>query len=255
MSDNKTIEIKPIKASKKYHVKQSKYDVAGKTPLRTILCGPSGAGKGILLQNMILDIYKDCFDRICIWSPSIHLDSNWAPVKDYIINTYGEETEDNRYFYEKFVPEEMEKEILIQKQVIQHLKDKGKTKMFSCLYIIDDFLDDVKVSRNSPLIHQLFIRGRHSYISTIVSTQKYNGLAVVARINSCELYVFRLRSNKELETIIEETSALVDKQTLLKIYRKCTEEPYSFLYIKLNAPTRDQMFYCRYDHAIKFSSD
>ena len=47
-----------------YSVKQSKYDVAGKTPLRDILLGPSGVGKTILIQNMILDIYRDCFDRI-----------------------------------------------------------------------------------------------------------------------------------------------------------------------------------------------
>ena len=41
-----------------------------------IITGPSGSGKGILLQSMILDIYRDVFDRIYIWSPSNSVDSN-----------------------------------------------------------------------------------------------------------------------------------------------------------------------------------
>ena len=48
--------IKPIKL-KEYEVKQSKYKVAAKLPMRSIILGPSGSGKSILLQNMILDIY------------------------------------------------------------------------------------------------------------------------------------------------------------------------------------------------------
>ena len=52
-------KIEPIKC-KEYTSKQSKYDVVGKLPPRDIILGPSGAGKGILILNMILDIYKDC---------------------------------------------------------------------------------------------------------------------------------------------------------------------------------------------------
>jgi ATP-binding cassette subfamily B protein len=46
--------------------------------------GPSGSGKTILLQNMILNIYKNCFSRIYIFSPSIEGKSSWLPVKDHI---------------------------------------------------------------------------------------------------------------------------------------------------------------------------
>jgi DNA replication protein DnaC len=55
MSDDIPI-IKPIKL-KEYEVKQSKYNIASKLPIRSIILGPSGSGKSILLQNMILDIY------------------------------------------------------------------------------------------------------------------------------------------------------------------------------------------------------
>ena len=55
-----------------------------KVPFRSIVLGPSGSGKTILLQNMLLDIYKNCFSRIYIFSPSIDVDSTWIPVKYYI---------------------------------------------------------------------------------------------------------------------------------------------------------------------------
>ena len=67
------IKIEPIKL-KEYETKQSKYDIAPTIPFRSIILGPSGSGKTILLQNMILNIYKNCFSRIYIVSPSIDVD-------------------------------------------------------------------------------------------------------------------------------------------------------------------------------------
>ena len=79
---NEIPTIKPIKL-KEYEVKQSKYNVVSKLPLRAIVLGPSNSGKSILIQNMILDIYHKCFSRIYIFSPSINVDyQTWQPVKD-----------------------------------------------------------------------------------------------------------------------------------------------------------------------------
>ena len=82
MSD-KVPNIQPIKL-KEYQTQQSKYDMVPRIPFRSVILGPSGSGKTILLQNMILDIYKNCFSRIYIFSPSIDVDSTWLPVKKYI---------------------------------------------------------------------------------------------------------------------------------------------------------------------------
>ena len=75
--------IKPIDV-KEFTSKQSKYEVVGRLPLRDIILGPSGAGKGILLSNMILDIYRGCSDIIFIFSPSIDVDETWQPMNEYI---------------------------------------------------------------------------------------------------------------------------------------------------------------------------
>ena len=62
----KVPDIKPIKL-KEYNVKQSKYNMVGRIPIRQIVLGPSGCGKGIYIQNEILDIYKNMFSRIYIY--------------------------------------------------------------------------------------------------------------------------------------------------------------------------------------------
>ena len=47
---------------------------------------------------MILDIYKGCFSRIYIWSPSIEVDSTWKPVKDYIRDHIKPSDREKRHF-------------------------------------------------------------------------------------------------------------------------------------------------------------
>ena len=74
--------IKPIKLQE-YTCKQSKHDIVPKLPLRGILLAPSGSGKTVLLSNLILNVYRDCFDRLYIFSPSVHVDETWSAVKDY----------------------------------------------------------------------------------------------------------------------------------------------------------------------------
>ena len=63
----KVPDIKPIKL-KEYNVKQSTYNMVGRIPIRQIVLGPSGCGKGIYIQNEIFDIYKDVFKDLYIFT-------------------------------------------------------------------------------------------------------------------------------------------------------------------------------------------
>ena len=80
--------IEPYK-SITYECKQSKYPQVEKLPFRSLVLGRSGAGKGVLLQRLILDIYKDVFARIYLMSASIHVDHTWEPVKQIYKRTYN----------------------------------------------------------------------------------------------------------------------------------------------------------------------
>ena len=67
------------------------------------------------------------------------------------------------------------------------------------------------------MLHALYTRGRHNIISTITATQKFSSIAPNIRVNATELYVYRLRNYEDLETFIDEVSAVADKKTLLHI--------------------------------------
>ena len=57
-------KITPIQL-KEYNCKQSKYnDVVPKLPMRSMLVGPSGGGKTVLLTSMVLDIYRLLFKSL-----------------------------------------------------------------------------------------------------------------------------------------------------------------------------------------------
>ena len=111
---------------------------------------------------------------------------------------------------------------------------KDKHQLFSILVVVDDHADDPVFSRNSKLLHALFTRGRHSQISTIVSTQKFTAIHPVIRVTASELYVFRLRNYSDSQTVLDELGGVVgDKQTLLEMYKEATDEPFSCLYCRL----------------------
>ena len=253
MSDSKAPKIEPIKL-KEYETRQSKYPMVPRLPMRSIILGPSGSGKTILIQNMILEIYKNCFSRIYIFSPSINVDSTWLPVKDYIEHDMKVQHSDKEpIYFDHYKPEDLEHIIETQHKVIQFQKKQGHKKLFSILVVVDDFADQPSFSRNSPLLNQLFVRGRHNSISTIVGTQKFNALSPLIRVNATELYVYRLRNYKDLETFVEEVSAIVsgDKKLILEIYNMATSAPYSFLFVNLRAKDRNDMFMIKFDKRIE----
>ena len=100
------------------------------------------------------------------------------------------------------------------------------------------------------MLHALYTRGRHTSISTITAPQAFTALATLVRKNATELYIYRLRNYRDLETFIEEVSAIYDKKTVLELYNTATAEPYAFLYVNLRAKDKDDMFYMNFDRKL-----
>ena len=69
-----------------YKYKNSKFDMMPrpKLPARMLCVASSTGGKTVLIQNLILKIYTGSFERIYIFSPSVHVDDTWSAVKKYI---------------------------------------------------------------------------------------------------------------------------------------------------------------------------
>ena len=243
-----TPSLKPIQL-KEHTCKQGHYvDIVPNLPMIGMLVGPSGSGKTVPLSNMVLGIYKGCFSRIYFWSPSIEVDQTWKPVKDYIrdhIKPNGRET----YYFGSYDPSELEQVIKKSTTKSYRLPKKNNINIYiKCLIVIDDFADDTNFTRKSQLLRQLYIRGRHYMVSAIAPTQVYKQMSPIVRKKMTHLFIYRLRNYNDLESIVEELSAICDKKTLLHIYHEAVSEEYGFLYVNLMSKEKRKMFMARFDH-------
>ena len=180
-----------------------------------------------------------------MFSPSVDLDRTWGPVKHYVERELGVDLRREPCFFDRYDPAALEKVVAQQYKVAELCKARGKD-VFGVLVIVDDFVDQPSFLRNERLLHQLYVRGRHAMLSTVVSSQKVVSVAPIIRVNATCLFVFRLRSMQDLQTLIDECSALLGKDALLRLYRHATDEAYGFLYVDLAAKTTDEMFYMRF---------
>ena len=160
-------------------------------PARMLCVASSTGGNTVLIQNLILKIYRGSFERIYIFSPSVHVDDTWTAVKKYISDVMKVNTEKEQVYFEEYDPIALKKIIETQHKVIDFQKKNKQKELFSILIIIDDFADDPKFVRYSSLLHGLFTRGRHNTFSCILSTQKYNVLAPIIRLNAPAIFIFR----------------------------------------------------------------
>ena len=167
MTDKVVPTIAPIKV-KEYEVKQSKYPQCGKLPARSIILGPSGSGKGVLLQNKILDIYRGCFERVYIFSSGINADRQWLPVTESLTKNVNLKDDEPELYYDHYDPESLEKIIDTQKKITEFLKPKKETKkLFQILIIIHDLQ-----------MTQFLAENQHYYIAYLqqVVTAEYQPL-------------------------------------------------------------------------------
>ena len=73
--------VKPINVPG-YKYKHSKYEMVPKLPFRSIIVASSTGGKTVLIQNLLLNIYRSSFERVYIFSPSVNADPAFYEVKN-----------------------------------------------------------------------------------------------------------------------------------------------------------------------------
>ena len=104
---------------------------------------------------MILNIYKNCFSTIYIFSPSIDADTTWTPAKHYIEHEMKlVHTEKEPLFFDNYDARALQNITDTQHKVTDYMKEqKGVVKLYSVLVVVDDFADDPTFSRQSKMLH------------------------------------------------------------------------------------------------------
>ena len=110
-----------------------------------------------------------------------------------------------------------------------------------------------KVMHSSTnVLTSLFVRGRHTGCVCWRLSQQARVISLIARTYFTFILVWRMRNSKERDSILEELDALVDRKTLMEMYKIATAMRHSFLYVNL-LNERDQLFYKNFDQRFVLS--
>jgi hypothetical protein len=227
--------------SEEYKCSQPKAEYAPRCPVRALICAPSYSGKTVFLISAMLDVYRGCFQRIFVFSPTVFVDPQWRALFDYQRKWLHVE-DDEKLYFDVFSDADLNKVIETQAKIVNLAKERGYHRIPQIAIILDDFIDD-PACKNYRSISTLFTRSRHYFINTWVSTQKLRAMSPVWRANATCLIFFRLRNQHEKAQLIEEYGAVYDPKTIEELYNHATAEPFQFFYINLLAKKPEEMFY------------
>ena len=110
------------------------------------------------------------------------------------------------------------------------------------MIIFDDMIADmINNNKLNPVVTRLFIRGRKLNISIVFIKQSCFKVPKDVRLNSTHFFIMKLPNKRELQQIVLNHSSDIDFKDFMKIYKKYTKEPYSFLVNDTTLPSDDPL--------------
>ena len=104
--------------------------------------------------------------------------------------------------------------------------------------MIADMINNKKLN---PVVTELFIRRIKLNISIVFITQSYFKVPKNVRLNSTHYFIRTVPNKRELQQIVLNHSSDIDFKDFIKVYKKCTAEPYSFLVNDTTLPSNDPL--------------
>ena len=121
--------------------------------------------------------------------------------------------------------------------VYNNIDDYNSKRKRKILTVFDDMIVYIMTNKRfQAIIKELFIRCRKLNISLVFITQSYFRVRKEVRLNSTHYLIMKNHNKRELQQIAIDHSPDIDYKEFLKIYRNCTNEPYSFLTIDTTLP-------------------
>ena len=128
--------------------------------------------------------------------------------------------------------------------VYKDIEDYNPGKTRKILMVFDDMIADmINNKKLNPVVTELFIRGRKLNITVLFITQSYFKVPKDVILISIHFLIMKIPNKRELERIALNHSSDIDFKDFMKIYKKCTAEPYSFLVNDTTLPS---------DHTLRF---
>ena len=126
--------------------------------------------------------------------------------------------------------------------VKKNIEDYSPRKNRKVLIVFDDMIADMINNKNlNSIVTELFIRGRKLNISMVFITQSYFKVPKDVRLNSAHFFIMKISNKRELHQIALNHSSDIDFKDFMKIFKKYTAEPYSFLVNDTTLPSGDPL--------------
>ena len=126
--------------------------------------------------------------------------------------------------------------------VYKNIDDYKPRKKRKILIVFDDMIADmINNNKLNPIVTELFIRGRKLNISIVFITQSYFKVPKDVRLNSTHFFIMKISNKRELQQIALNHSSDIDFKYFIKIHKKYTKEPYSFLVNNTTLPSDDPL--------------
>ena len=199
-------------------------------PYRILIVGGSGSGKTNTLLNLINN--QPDIDKIYLYAKD-----PYESKYQYLINKREkvglDHFDDPKAFME--YSNDMQ-------DVYRNIEDYNPVKKPKVLIVFDDMIADmINNKKLNPVVIELFIRGRKNNISIVFITQSYFKVPKDVRLNSTQFIVLKIPNKRELQEIALNHLSDIDFKDFIKIYKKCTAEPYSFLVNDTTLPSDDPL--------------
>ena len=126
--------------------------------------------------------------------------------------------------------------------VHKNIDDYNPRKKRKVLIVFDDMIADmINNKKLDSVVTELFIRGRKLNISIFFITQSYFKVPKDVKLNSTHFFIMKIPNKRGLQQFAFNHSSDIDFKDFMKIYKKCTKEPYSFLVNDTTLPSDDPL--------------
>ena len=114
----------------------------------------------------------------------------------------------------------------VYKSIDEYNADKERKIMIVFDYTIADMINDKKLNL---IVTELFTRDRKLNIFLAFITKSYFKVPKDVRLNSTHFFIMKILNKRKLQQAALNHSSEINSKDFIKIYKKCTPEPYSFL--------------------------
>ena len=130
--------------------------------------------------------------------------------------------------------------------VYKNIDDYNADKDHRILIVFDDMIADMIHNKKlNSIVTELFIRGRKLNISLVFITQSYFKVPKDVRVNTSHFFIEKIQNKREFQQIAINHSADISTKDFANIYRKCTDELYSFLVNDTTHPSNNPLSFTK----------